>query len=373
MNEQQESKVYRPKIFPAFVSMLLSRVFAVIFVLLVYFFNRHSSSIIILFWGVIVLSSIVFTFISLKFQYYELKNDGLFIRKGIIAKSRGTLLYSQIQDVYEYQSLIARIFGVVNLQIKTMSMAAGNLLYLSKEDAYEIRNIILSKIKKQKTISKTNLITDKQAETKANLMPYELHPFKKFWLLLVTFLITTFLTIGSLWAIIMMFKEGVIYYILASFVVLGFGISFILFIYVAFGLYNAISVYYGLKYCLTRDFFEESLHFISKYDARLPYDKIQDMIITESVTDRIFNLSSLVIETGEQLVADARKQLQNLATDVPFLNKNDTFSLQDSILRLMNIKNTKIIELRTKYPLNWIKPLKKTIKAICLNLLIFLL
>ena len=107
MNEQKILKVYKPSILPSIISS--------IFVSILFFIYFREFTI----WLPIIINSIyiLIIYLNLKAQRYELKDDGVFIKSGIIAKSRGTLLYSQIQDVQEYQGLIARTFGVTNLTI----------------------------------------------------------------------------------------------------------------------------------------------------------------------------------------------------------------------------------------------------------------
>src|SRR3972149_8557694 len=60
-------------------------------------------------------------YLYLKNIWIEIREDGLFIQRGIVAKKRSTLLYSGIQDVKERQSLMEKILGIKRIMIVTMT------------------------------------------------------------------------------------------------------------------------------------------------------------------------------------------------------------------------------------------------------------
>src|SRR5438445_339905 len=64
---------------------------------------------------------VIWQYLSLKNEWIELHEDGLFIHRGILGKSKSTLLYSQIQDLKEVQGPFDKLFHIKSLSIVTMS------------------------------------------------------------------------------------------------------------------------------------------------------------------------------------------------------------------------------------------------------------
>lgn len=94
-----------------------------------------------------VIFAIIFLIISylrLKVQLYELREDGIFIKRGLILKEQIFIPYSEVQDVHEWQSFLDRLFGVEHLKIVTLAKSRSVwLIYLKEEDAKEIKDFIL--------------------------------------------------------------------------------------------------------------------------------------------------------------------------------------------------------------------------------------
>lgn len=344
-------KIYKPRILKAMLSSILVCLFLLIYGL---FLITKIGIIAIIVWIVISILIMLITYLNLAVQRYELKEDGVYIKTGIIAKSRGTLLYSQIQDVQEYQDLLARILSITNLKIKTMAETSGELINLSNNDARELKQIILSKASKQKT--KTTKIVQKVAKQvigeQERIMPYQIYPFRK-----------SLLTVGLLTFILLILTP----FLFNKFIVIVFSSIIIpLLILIIWLPIGAAITKVALKYYLTKEYLEKTYNFITKSDIHIPYAKIQDIILKQGILDRILKLASIKVETGEKQIlyeSQEEQQRQMFLNVIPSLKKDEAFLLQNKILKLVGIKNISTNELRSKYPLNLIKPLKKALKA----------
>lgn len=99
--------------------------------------------------------------------HYLLEEKFLIVSQGVISKKQRNLPYGVIQNVFVKQDLFERIFGLATLRIENASQAGGardirtrqeqenvgasgnkvNIPGLKKQDAQELKNLILKKIK----------------------------------------------------------------------------------------------------------------------------------------------------------------------------------------------------------------------------------
>ncbi|MBI4144040.1 PH domain-containing protein [Candidatus Woesearchaeota archaeon] len=291
--------------------------------------------------------------LRLFFEHYELQKDGLVICSGIIAKSRRTILYSKIQDVEESQSLTERILGIAHLEIQTMSESAAKLLYLSLQDAHDLRNAVKNGNKQLKT----------ENERLKTLQDFpEQHNLKKAialtlsWLILATIL--GIISIGRIITAPAKMSAVMLFYAFSIILILSFAIAITQIIYSFFTTFS-----------LTTKELTKTYSAISKSCVAIPLSKIRMSIIHEGVIDRILGLCSLKIETGSSPVVHDKEETRKRGVGYYFGNlilnlpKQAAFLLQQKILGLAGIKNAKEENMRNAYPLSSLKPLKKTART----------
>lgn len=104
---------------------------------------------------------IVLVYVLLKYIYeiYYFKNyyydvaDNLVIKKGVFSRNEINLPFSRLQDVYVDQDVLDRIFGLYDVHVSSATTISGNLSHidgLNQKNAEAIKNLLLSKIKKEK-------------------------------------------------------------------------------------------------------------------------------------------------------------------------------------------------------------------------------
>lgn len=86
--------------------------------------------------------------------FYDVRNDFLVIRKGVITIREVTLNYDKIQDVYMDQDILDRIFSLWDVHVSTATALSGMTAHIdgvNKQSGMAIRELILSKIKRGKS------------------------------------------------------------------------------------------------------------------------------------------------------------------------------------------------------------------------------
>lgn len=85
--------------------------------------------------------------------FYDVRNDFLVIRKGVVMVRETTLNYDKLQDVYMDQDILDRIFGLWDVHVSTatnMSGAEAHIDGVKHDNANAIKELILAKIRKAK-------------------------------------------------------------------------------------------------------------------------------------------------------------------------------------------------------------------------------
>lgn len=104
----------------------------------------------------LILVSLFSEILYFRNYFYDLKEDGLIVRKGVISKHEVTVPLDKIQDIYVDQDFLDRIFGLYDLHIATAGFGSSDIHidginYMSSET---LRELLLGKTGKTKRESK---------------------------------------------------------------------------------------------------------------------------------------------------------------------------------------------------------------------------
>ena len=101
--------------------------------------------------------SVIRAVLTYYFYRYELREEGFRKEHGVIWKKYVTIPYERIQNVDIYRGILARIFGLSDLNIQTAGMSStkgsyggeseGRLPGLSKEVAEQVRDELIRRAK----------------------------------------------------------------------------------------------------------------------------------------------------------------------------------------------------------------------------------
>ncbi|MDP2973544.1 MAG: PH domain-containing protein, partial [Candidatus Diapherotrites archaeon] len=324
-------------------------------------FQIYSVLIFFLIW----FGGLALTYLNLINTWIEFREEGLFIQKGIIAKKRSTLLWSQIQDVAEQQGLLQRVFGLKVLRIVTMtvlSAGVGRLPGFDNSTANTIRSTVLQRI-----AAASQAQTQKAApgqvlpavsfepteEMKKNIFPIQ---------------------VGK--AILSVFPGVIILlFLIASVFLLGPSMLLFVGIFLFIAIIAIISI--AIQFSCTTYFtgksrLEIQFKFLSFYKMNIPYEKIQDIVLSRDFLGRMVGIASLHIETGAAAVYVKGQQQMRAMNNVPALLREHAMQLRDFFAKSMGFSIREITPtLVSKIPLEASKPVKKTAKFFFVFLIIF--
>lgn len=301
----------------------------------------------------------IIMYLSIKVTSYELREDGLFIKKGIIAKKQILLLYTQIQDVTEYQGLWDQIIGLKKLQIKTMtktSALAGNLSRLTDKDADELKQGLMQRVNDRsqqnkgavKTTAKYD-IKNEQDEKATN--PYPLH-FIRIGIIYAIFLIIIVIVLGILAAKIQD-SETRLNIIMWIIILMSVPIKFLI-------------DQYTFKYWVSENTITIKSGWINTQKTSIEYDKVQDVVLLQGIFQRILGLANIHIETGSATLVAANQEDKRVPNyTILHLRLSDAKILTDKIMKKAGMNYTPQAKpLVEQIPLSGKKVMKKTISGL---------
>lgn len=154
---------------------VLAFIFAISSLLILYYFHNSTvdSEFMFSFWmvaeGIIILPSLTLLLLSIVpiyiYQhfyyagyYYDLTNDCIIIRKGLIASREITMPYEHLRNIYIGQDILDRIFGLYNIHVSSAIASSGieaHIDGLEKLSADGLMAILLQATQQRTNTSKT--------------------------------------------------------------------------------------------------------------------------------------------------------------------------------------------------------------------------
>src|SRR3989344_5077164 len=303
------------------------------------------------------------SYLNIKNTFVELKENGVQVRRGILAKKQALFLFSEIQDVKETQTFMSMIFSLKSLSIQTMtasSVFGGYVSGLNDADANFIREFVLSKVnqyaaKKSRKESPALAAAGIAGEPDEGLQknPFPIHPFKSIALVLPLLLVIA------------------VFFVVAStlFSLLQYGFVLLLFPATPFFMwvFGAFVFSVSFRYFLGKTRLEIVQGIFSFYRNNIPFYKVQDILIFRPFLSRLVGLATLKIETGERLVYSSDKQNRGAflaSNSIPWLELKDAEFLKNHVFALLGVNLEEVKpQLSNVFMLEKVKVIKKTIAS----------
>ena len=314
---------------------------------------------------------------------YEIRSDGVWIRKGWLAPSETMLFYRNIQDTEITESLFERLFGLQSISVKSMSAisaSSAKIVLLSTDDAKKIQEMVRQQIElgrgAERKQSAMRFATGASAPQAAPIeykgpalsSPYKSQFFKGHLAAALPLSIVLLLVALCLVAVAILFGSAI-----GS---LGSGTGFLFFIaFLLAGAAVAISALSLIPAAIDNATYSYEIGeaglsiqvgLISRYKKVVRYEKIQDIQLHCGFIESFFGLASVHVATGSKDYADSGSSRADVAQAmlterVPFLPIQDAHALRAKLMEIAGIsypqgKST----LREACPLSPKKPLKKT-------------
>ncbi|MBN2014000.1 MAG: PH domain-containing protein [Candidatus Altiarchaeota archaeon] len=360
-----KAEVYKPSN-RGILMILLGGIFGLIFVAI--FFTWFL---------VILIPALILSLLDFTVIRYELRDEGVYIRKGFLTPKESLFLYRNIQDVEESYDILSRILQLRTLTVKTMtslSAADARMLYLTPEDSKNIREEVLKRCRtsvEEKPATEETAVTEEVVEKPEDYVksPYTNHFLKSFLYGLL---------IGSA-------GLGVVFIAAVPLILLGFFVNPGFFLALLVVALISASINLGLlsqtiSHLLSYAY-EISPHYViikkgilNVQRKQISYGKMQDIILAVSFPQFFAGLATLKFDTGsKEVVAKGQSRqystqmqftsLSSPVESVPDLNLGDAVELRRKIADYMRISSSCIGDnpLVKKFPIEDVKPLKKTL------------
>ena len=310
---------------------------------------------------------LVFSYLDYKSLRYELRESGVFIRRGFFQPKESLFLYRNIQDVEVSSDLWSMIFGMRSLAMKTMTSLSARdarMDYLSEEDANRLRDDILKRARNSshaKAAGKEQAATGPaqtlqelsegmEAPYANNILKSSLYSGMVIWipLLLIAIATVAFFGLSAILAI-------------APFLIL-------VLLVVAGGAVNVITLLVSYEYRMSPQYVSIKNGIFNVASRRIDYRKVQDLVLNISFPQSFAGLGSIRLETGsKEIIPQGRTQSvasrSIMVEAIPDLTQDDAEALKKRIASYMGLSLAGIGKdpLVKRLPLERIKPFKKTL------------
>lgn len=94
--------------------------------------------------------NIIYQILYYRGYFYDLTNEQVIIRKGVISRQEISLYYSKIQNVYIDQDVLDRPFGLYDVHLETAGFTSGKATHIdgvNGENAKKLRDMLASNVK----------------------------------------------------------------------------------------------------------------------------------------------------------------------------------------------------------------------------------
>ena len=259
---------------------------------------------------------------------YELTEDTLDIRSGVVARREREIPYQRVQNVDIRRNAIQRVLGIAAVSFETAggSQTEAKLRFVSFDEAKRLQSEI-GRLKRRAAPEETDGEADTEAELLFSLSPRELA--------IVGALSFDLRLPGAVFVLVSSSTPFV-----SSFVPDGFGMEVAVLgalgVVVAVALFSwlvgvvvAVLNYYDFRLSRTRDELQYERGLVRRFDGSIPLEKIQTLTIRDNPLKRAFGYATLFIETAGY--APGQGQSRGSEAAVPLARRDRVFALANDI------------------------------------------
>ncbi|MEM3364566.1 MAG: PH domain-containing protein [Candidatus Micrarchaeia archaeon] len=94
---------------------------------------------------------LLYNHVYIRNYYYDIRAEGIVIRKGVLMKKELSLAYEKVQEVYIDQDLLDKLLGIYDVHLKTAAEHSEDFAHidgLSGSSAQKIKGMIIENIRK---------------------------------------------------------------------------------------------------------------------------------------------------------------------------------------------------------------------------------
>lgn len=232
--------------------------------------------------------------------YYDINENFITIKKGVFAPSEIHVQFQKIQDVYVDQDLVDRLMGLYDVHIASATATSGMEAHIDGVDhaaAEGLKNLLLGKI----SSGSSNSSQPQAHAPQANVVKFEgtvssvQYPVSSKWLIA-----KVFSSLGGIFVILLIVIGGNISKLSkVSETLVGFSIyAFIIIISSLGGIIYWAIWKHNFYFEFQPDYILIKTEVLNKEEKHVPYKTIQNVLIKQSLIDRIFGICTVNIENA---------------------------------------------------------------------------
>ncbi|MCL5406917.1 MAG: PH domain-containing protein [Patescibacteria group bacterium] len=277
----------------------------------------------------------IFEYLYYKFYYYSFEENNAEIKKGVVSVATGHVRYERLQNIYVDQDVLDRMFGLYDVHYETAGETSGFYSHvdgLNKINSDKLVEFLNNRIANPENgpshpenIQQQTTVTQEPQKNQDNTTTVDIS--RENCPISSILIFTGTLRMSILFIIIILAVLGGILprgYAIPE--PANFNLIFFLFIFivVAGSLMINFIWYKNFYFYFGKDKAEIRTKVIGQSSSFLYYNRIQNVNVRQGITDRLFGLYSLSIETaGEK---------SSVALNIPGLSQINADKLRDYLI-----------------------------------------
>jgi putative membrane protein len=360
------AKKFRKKMIariPAMIGMALVLTFIVIFVAVAFGITSFSSNSAFISYVVTVLVISVVAVLILtvwylkayiRHYYYSADESFLTIKKGVFAPTEIHVQYQKIQDVYVDQDILDRMMGLYDVHIASATMTSGIEAHIDGVDAgvaESLKVFLLDRIRtgnspvQAQTQAQPQIQTQPQsapnpaaAAAPANGYSSASYPIESAWLIsntiknIVGAIVFVAVISGFVGTQVLKFSFLNLGELTQSAYIVNYSIIVVLLAIITTIRNILWKKFYYFE--LAQDFILMKEGIISKQEQHVPYARVQDVIVSQGILDRLLGLYNVVIQNAVVSMVSSgssRNRQQPTGITIPGQSKDRAYELLEVI------------------------------------------
>jgi|GEM_PF-404625 len=333
-------------------------------------------------------ATVAWSYLDFTALRYELRENGVYIKRGYFIPSESFFLFRNIQDVDEKQNLFERMFGISTLVVKTMtsaSAAAARMQYIPSSKARDLREKILELCRKStadasQELDKNSFWSKGAKSARVGKPGFGMRQQSA----------PDFETVAN--PFVPNFARGALYsggIAFAAMILIAMAVGVVL-ATAGFGLWSAIIVggaaalgtfilcsqlvnayirKMSFSYEMAKDYITVQIKFISVSRKQINYKKIQDIEVGADLLSKFAGLATVAFESGSKELMDEGGSREvaisaiSANESIPALEQQEAQKLCRMVARQMGCSMAGLdkLQLLSSFPLDKRKIIKKTV------------
>ena len=283
-----------------------------------------------------IIGTYIYQIFYYKFYYYNFKEDGAEIKKGVISQSTGHVRYERIQNIFVDQDILDRFFRLYDVHYETAGETSGTYSHvdgLNKENSEKLVDFLNNKLFRKDNITKQSITKSQVSSNYQTTSKSTGEVIDRMVAPISSRIIIKDSISQTLYVVFLIFFIGTVFFGENSDITIStptvFSVATLIIII------SLISSLIYQKIWFKNFYFQFSdnsglirSQVIALSSSYVYYDKIQNINVTQGLLERIFGLFSVTIETA----AESSNKDEKAGLQIPGLTKSDAEKIKNFLL-----------------------------------------